>query len=173
MQLTLTMMKKIFFLILPLIFLLTLSDCKKENYTLDPPGSKVEGINGAWEINKVIQVDELDLSKSERDLSLLYINEFSTAVLEIIFNSSEMTFMITPGSSGKNYLPSSGTWAFDDDAYPTKILLKDEGGTTTVLSLQGPTRPQDLYLKFSFQRSCIIDDVDTEYVGYRYEFNRK
>ncbi len=166
-------MKKIIILILPLFFLLTLSDCKKETYTLDPPGSKVEGISASWQINTVIQVDEIDLSKAERDLSDFYINEFSTALLEITFKSSDMTFIITPGSSGRNYLPSTGTWSFDDDNYPSYIYLVDSDGVITTLKLQGPTRPQDQQLKFSFQRTCMLDGVETEYVGYRYEFNRK
>lgn len=167
------MMKKIIVLILPLFLLFTLSECKKKSYTLDPPASKLEGINGSWELANVVQVDEIDLAKAERDISDFYINEGSTNVLEITFNSSDMTFEVVLGDIGKNYLPASGTWSFDDTNFPEYIYLVDEDGNTTVLSLQGPTRPQDQQLKFSFKRFCIIDAVDTEYVGYRYEFNRK
>lgn len=166
-------MKKIIIVALPLILLLGLNNCKKKTYTLDPPASKVEGLGGDWELYSVVIIDEIDLAKAERDISQFYISDSSTSVLKASFTSADRSFEITPGSMGKNYLPTSGTWSFDDDNYPSYIFLKDDDGIVTRLKLQGPTRPQDQKLKFSFNRFCEIDAVDTEYVGYRYEFNRK
>lgn len=166
-------MKKILLIILPLFFLFSLTECKKKTYTLDPPVSKVEGVNGTWELYSVVQVDELDLAKAERNISNFYIDQNSTNVLQITFKSSDMTFEVVLGDIGRNYLPTSGSWYFDDDNYPEYIYLEDEDGNSTELSLQGPTRPQDNQLKYSFKRSCVIDGVEEEYVGYRYEFNRK
>lgn len=158
------------FLSLTTVFL---SHCVKKEYTLDPPPSKVEGLNGSWKLNSVIQVDEVSLSKGERDLSPFYIGEESMQVMEVAFKSSDKTFVITPGEIGRNYLPSSGIWAFDDDNYPQYIYLKDDAGEISTLKLQGPTRPADTELKFSFQRFCSINGLEQEYVGYRYEFNRQ
>lgn len=152
---------------------LLFSQCNKKTYTLDAPGSKVEGINGNWELYSVIQVDEISLAKLERDLSLYYLGNGDVEVMKITFNSSAMTFNITLGEIGRNYLPSSGTWSFDDNNFPKYIYLKDDNGVVTTLKLGGPTRPQDQQLKIAFQRSCSIDGEVKEYVGYRYEFNRK
>lgn len=158
------------FLFMTTIFL---SHCVKKDYTLDPPPSKVDGLNGTWKLYSVIQVDEVSLAKGERDISKFYIGDESIDVMEVTFKSSDKTFVLVPGEIGRNYLPSSGTWVFDDDNYPQYIYLKDEGGVITTLKLQGPTRPVDTELKFSFQRFCSINGLEQEYVGYRYEFNRQ
>lgn len=156
-----------------MISFLLFSQCNKKTYTLEPAASKVEGLNGNWELSDVVQVDELSLAKDERSITQFYISDTSTSVLKVSFSSTDRTFEITLGAMGRNYLPVSGTWTFDDDNYPSYIYLKDSNGAITTLKLQGPTRPQDQELKFSFQRSCILDGEMTEYVGYRYEFNRK
>jgi hypothetical protein len=149
-----------------------LSQCKK-TYTLDPPPSKIEGLSGDWSLISVFQVDEVSLSKAERDLTEFYIAPDSANVMQVNFNADNFTFFFSMGSIGRNYLPASGTWSFDNNDYPQYIYLEDELGITTTLKLQGPTRPQDSLLKFSFQRSCVIDGEEREYVGYRYEFNRE
>jgi hypothetical protein len=168
-------MKKLKYLSLMLLLLTTVlvSRCNKKTYSLDPPPSKVEGLNGDWKLYKVIEVDEISLAKNERDISGFYIGDNTDSVLNITFNSPEKTFFITDGEIGRNYLPSSGTWTFDNDDFPQFLNLIDDEGEITRLKLQGPTRPQDMQLKFSFQRFCIVDDEFKEYVGYRYEFNRE
>jgi len=163
---------RLFLLMIIVLTSVFVSNCKK-TYTLDPAGSKIEGINGAWELYSVIQVDEVDLAKSERDISKFYVGDGTIEVMKITFKSSDFTYEVTLGDTGKNYLPSTGTWEFDNNEFPKFIFLDDGEGNITTLSLQGPTRPQDQQLKFSFKRSCTIGGELTEYVGYRYEFNRK
>lgn len=155
-----------------LLGLLLFGNCTKKTYTLDEPASKIEGLNGSWTLYSVVQVDEVSLSKDERDISSFYIGDGTVEVPEVTFKSSDRTFEIVLGEIGRNYLPSSGTWSFDDDNFPLYIYLEEDNGTITTLKLQGPTRPQDQKLKFSFQRSCTILGEEKEYVGYRYEFNR-
>ena len=152
--------------------MLFFSQCEKKTYTLDPPPDKVQGLDGEWELYSVIAVDEVSLAKEERDLSDFYIGDGTTEVLTVTFNSDDKTFVITAGEIGRNYLPSEGTWSYDDNNYPEYIYLEDDNGTITTLKLQGPTRPQDQVLKFSFQRTCTVGGESIEYVGYRYEFNR-
>ena len=166
------MKSRIFLLLILILTSVVVSNCKK-TYTLDSPASHVDGINGTWELYSVVQVDEFDLAKPERDISNFYLGDGSTSVMKISFNSSDFTFEITVGEMGKNYLPTSGTWKFDDDNFPQFIFLKDDEGNITTLTMQGPTRPQDQQLKYSFDRSCTIDGDFIPYVGYRYEFNRK
>jgi len=121
----------------------------------------------------VKQVDELSLAKEERDLSIYYLGNDSENVMSISFKSSDRTFEIELGDHGRNFLPSSGTWSFDNDNFPKYIYLEDDNGVVTTLKLGGPTRPQDQQLKIAFQRSCTVGGEVKEYVGYRYEFNRK
>ena len=163
---------RIYILMILILTSVIVSNCKK-TYTLDEPESKIEGINGTWILYSVVQVDEVDLAKAERSLTDLYIGDGTTSVMEITFNSSNFTYEVTLGEIGKNYLPTNGTWEFDNNEFPEFIYLDDGQGNITVLTMQGPTRPQDQHLKFSFKRSCTIENELTEYVGYRYEFNRK
>ena len=168
------MMKKnrIYLLLVLILTAVAVSNCKK-TYTLDPPASKIDGINGSWILYSVVQVDQTDLAKAERNISEFYLGDGSSAVMEITFNSSDFTFEVQLGDIGRNFLPSSGTWEFDDDNFPQFIYLTDDEGNVTELEMQGPTRPQDQQLKYSFNRSCTIEDELIQYVGYRYEFNRK
>ena len=154
-----------------ILAIITLSNCNEKDYPLDPPPSKINGINGTWELISVVEVDEFDLAKPERDISSFYTG-VGVTVMMATFNSDDFTFEIIPGDKGQNYLPTTGTWEFDNNDFPTFIYLTDDEGAVTNLALKGPTRPQDQLLKFSFNRSCIIDGEETEYVGYRYEFNR-
>ena len=163
---------RIYLLLILMLTSFVVSNCKK-TYTLDPPGSKVDGLNGSWELYNVVQVDQTDLAKAERDISNFYLGDGSTSVMEITFNSSDFTFEVKLGDIGRNYLPSSGTWEFDDDNFPQFIFLTSDEGEVTVLQMLGPTRPQDQQLKYSFNRNCTIEDELIQYVGYRYEFNRK
>jgi len=163
---------RIYLLFILILTSVVVSNCKK-TYTLDPPESKIEGINGSWELYSVVQVDQTDLAKAERDISIFYLGDGTTSVMIITFNSSDFTFEVELGDIGRNYLPSSGTWKFDDDNFPQYIYLTDDEGNVTELEMLGPTRPQDQQLKYSFNRSCTIDSELIEYVGYRYEFNRK
>ena len=163
---------RIYLLLILILTSVFVSNCKK-TYTLDSPASHVDGINGTWILYSVVQVDEFDLAKPERDISKFYLGDGSISVMEITFNSSDFTFEITLGQIGKNYLPTSGTWKFDDDNFPKYIFLKDDEGNVTTLTMQAPTRPQDQQLKYSFDRSCTIDGDFVPYVGYRYEYNRK
>jgi len=163
---------RIYLLLILILTSVVVSNCKK-TYTLDPPGSKVEGINGTWVLYNVVQVDQTDLAKAERDISKFYLGDGTTSVMEIIFNSSDFTFEVKLGEIGRNYLPSNGTWKFDDDNFPKFIFLTDDEGNVTELEMQGPTRPQDQQLKYSFNRNCTIGGELIQYVGYRYEFNRK
>jgi hypothetical protein len=129
---------------------LSLASCKPDKLVLDPPASKLEGINDSFTLSEVIQVDPAVLgSGNSLDVTAAFTKG---AVPVIAFNSTDFTYAYTAGDA-PNYLGASGTWALDDNDYPTLISMND-GSRTYTLNLLHTIRPQDLYLEVRYQRSC-------------------
>lgn len=141
------------------------SGCKDKD-ELDPPGSKLDGINSNWEMVDVVQIDIATLAQKELNVSNAFIG---AKAMKIQFNASDFTYTVTPGS-GPNYFGTAGTWAFDDNEYPTKITLTTSANETKVLPLVRTIRPVDAFLHFSYQRKCA--NADKPYIAYEFKFIR-
>lgn len=160
--------------LMPFLALLALLPaCQKDNIPpLGTPYSQVEGINDDWKLVGILQVDELT-GGTLRQLdvsSLLLGGNPATAT----FSSGDRTFSATPNDS-RIYLPSSGTWAFDDDTYPTKLILTDGNGNVSELPLQRPARErvdQNLVVKFTRPIGDCADIEKPGAVSYIYTFTR-
>lgn len=143
---------------------LAISSCKPERLVLDPAPSKLDGIQGTFTLVEVVQVDDNAApgTTDEMDVSKAFIG---TTPATISFNSEAFTFTYNTGSS-PDFLGASGQWAFDDNDYPTKIMM--DNGVQYELQLLHTIRPQDAYLQVELQRSC----NGAESVKYRYKFQR-
>jgi Domain of unknown function (DUF5004) len=141
-----------------------LSACKPEKLVLDPAPSKLEGINGTFTLVQVVQVDENAApgTTDELNVSTAFIG---TDAPSITFNSSAKTFTYNTGTS-PDYLGASGTWAFDDDDYPSKVVMNN--GTQYDLNLLHTIRPQDEFLEVELTRSC----GGAATLRYQYKFQR-
>lgn len=160
-------MKK--FIPIALLFALgvfTLNSCKKERLELEPPSSKLEGINATWKLIEVIQVDEADALFPEMEVSEAFIGEDG---LEITFNSNDFSYSVRAGES-PNYFGTSGTWAFDDNEFPTLISISHDGKTEN-LNLLRTVRTVDKTLEFRYYRQCA--DAGKNVVSYKMVFERK
>jgi hypothetical protein len=147
-----------------LLALLVLGGCKPENLVLDPPPSKLEGINDTFTLAEVTQIDPFVLAgPNSMDVSTVYT---SGTAPSITFNSSNFTYAYSPGDA-PNYLGSNGTWAFDNNDYP-KFLTLDNGGNSLRMTLLHTIRPQDEFLEFQFDRSC----GGQKTVVYQFKFAR-
>ena len=136
---------------------LILTGCHKErgeDAELGTPFSKVEGLSAApWIVTSVSIQDGVDPALSTRDFSPFYLS--GNNKLQISFDK-DGTFMVVPGD-GLNFLPLEGTWTFDDEFAPRKIILTSSNGTQE-LQLLGPTRIVDEEFKFRFDKyKCEID----------------
>ena len=149
-----------------LILAATISSCKEDRPTLQPPGSKLEGINATFELYEVSQVDELTLSfNKERDVTAAFLG---TNPGTITFDSENFTYSVEANDS-PNYLGTEGTWAFDDNEFPTMITLNTSDGRTLELPMLATIRPQDQHLKFMLTKSC---NGETN-LSYKYNFKRQ
>jgi hypothetical protein len=151
------------------LFILTaflfIAGCK-EKAVLEAPGSKLEGIHANWAMTEVLQVDEASINKDELDVSDAFIG---ATPLKINFNSNDFTYTVV-NTSGPNYFGEGGTWAFDDNEYPTKITLTTTNSKVITLPLVRTIRPQDTYLNVSLTRNCGTEDA--AYIGYKFKFVR-
>ncbi len=133
-----------------LLVVLAISACKPDELVLDPAPSKLEGIHGTFSLSEVIQVDPLILTG---DNTLDVTSAFKTgATPTITFDSDAFTFTFVAGD-GPDYLGAGGTWAFDNNDYPTQINM-DNGQGQYVLKLRRTIRPQDEALEVDLERGC-------------------
>lgn len=149
------------------IIALIISSCKPEEYVAGEPFSSLEGIDHTWVIDQVFQRDNLT-SKTEKTLDVTSLFSGATP-LKITFNSDDYTFSVDPGD-GPNYIGTGGSWAFDDEEFPSMITL-DENGTQTVLTMNAPVRPGvDPYLDITLDRPLCNGENG---VSYNYIFVRE
>ncbi|HNI45976.1 MAG: DUF5004 domain-containing protein [Chitinophagales bacterium] len=159
---------------LSLLPALWLASCKEQECVLtEEAASKVEGLSDKWQVSQVVQYDGVQPipEKQWRDISTFGIG---TTPMTITFSSSSTpyTYTIDAGST-INYLGSnSGTWSFDDETYPTTLILND-GNQTMELGLGGPTRPVDNKLKIQASRYCTVDGAPDVTSGYLYILDRQ
>ncbi|HEX2898896.1 MAG TPA: hypothetical protein VHS96_04170, partial [Bacteroidia bacterium] len=91
---------KIKFWTLLLLLGVGLAACKPEDIVLDPPGSKLDGINGTFTLAEVIQVDPFVIGSGN---SLDITGAFTSGTIpSITFNSTALSYTFTPGD-GPNY----------------------------------------------------------------------
>lgn len=162
-----------FRLILFLAVAALLPACQKDNIPpLGTPYSQVQGINDNWKLTGIIQVDELTGGTFRQlDVSGLLLGSNPATAN---FNASDRTFSASANDS-RIYLPASGTWAFDDDTYPTRLILTDGGGNVSELPLQRPVRErvdQNLVVKFTRPIGDCAEIEKPGAVSYIYTFTR-
>lgn len=150
-----------------LVGAMTLVACQKKEYTIGAPASKVEGINGVWQINEVHQVDETSPVRESMDLSSYFLNP-GTTPLEIEFIGNDFTYVVEANGS-KNPFGPSGDWEFDNIDYPTYVHMYSSEGDTLTLKLGQTIRPSDAQLLLDHQRLC----SDLPVLTYQYTFNRQ
>ena len=132
------------------------ASCKPEvKGELGEVPSKMEGIRGMWEVSGFKQQDPNNAIREERDLSEFYVID-GQAPSRLSFNTDSMTFSVIPGP-GKNFFGTGGSWAFDNNEYPTKMFLYTPADTIEAL-LGGAVRPSDSKLEIQFESSCTQAD---------------
>ncbi|MFY8165561.1 MAG: DUF5004 domain-containing protein [Sediminibacterium sp.] len=114
---------------------ISISACKKkydDSKEVAPPVSSPEKIaaalNGTWKMTNALQVDEKSLVKESMNIADFLTSE-SGQVPNIIFNTTDSSFTVDTTNLVLNLFElSSGKWSFDDNRYPSKIILKDLNG---------------------------------------------
>ena len=149
------------------------NSCKKSSPDFGTPFSKTEGIADDWELVELKQTDLLTKSDDKTvDLTQLFIGG-NPAALNF---TSDGSFSGEKGSS-RLYFPASGSWAFDDDLYPSKLVVTSNG-QEYILDLLSPVRENiDPYLHVQYVRpfeDCVPAGAETlGAIAYEYKFARR
>jgi len=152
----------IFFNLLIAILATGLTACQ-EDYVLDPAPSKLDGIDGTFTVSQVMQLDPNTFGEfNSLDITDVFVGDTPA---QITFDSESGSFTYETGTT-IDFIGASGSWAFDNNDYPTKITMI-EGVNTFDLGLVNSIRPQD-ELVFQLDRVC-GGAVTT---SYQYMFSR-
>jgi hypothetical protein len=156
-----------YILALTAVAIVTVTACQKKEYTIGDPVSKVEGIDGTWQVSTVFQVDETSPVRESMDLSTYFVVP-GTAPLEITFDGQKFTYVVDANGAQNPFGPS-GDWEFDNIDYPTYVHLYSSESDTIILKLGQTIRPSDSQLLLDQQRLCDVTPIIT----YQYTFNRQ
>jgi hypothetical protein len=148
-----------------------LYSCKPElKGSLGDPADKIEGMEGNWELSSFIQQDPNNPIKEERDLSEFYVIDGQTPY-NLRFTTGKTYEVIT--GPGRNYFGTGGTWAFDNDEFPTTLFLYSPADTLE-LELGNVVRPTDNTLGMELTSYCedAVTGERTTTAVYKFIFNR-
>jgi hypothetical protein len=145
-------------LLITLLFALTFGACKKDRPKIGDVQSKVDGIAATWTIKNVMVKDMRDPLQTSLDITPFY---KKSNPMRITFTISK-TYSVQAGD-GKNVFGTSGTWAFDDDQFPTEIRLTSNGNTI-VMPLVNTIRPSDKLLKLDYSNIDCGERVISKYL---------
>lgn len=157
-------MRRYILLLFPLLVLL--GAC--EQTAFDPigePFSKVEGLATNWTLQQVVQVDYLtNKFENSQDISYFVVGSQPP---QLDFKAAG-SYTASYGDSPLQLFGESGTWAFDDVAFPTKLTLTPTGGQAIAVDLLASTRISDPELSFEMPRNC----RGTLSMSYQFTFSR-
>lgn len=154
------------FLIMLLGAGMILSSCKKDYPEVGDMASKSEGILGSWKAEKVMQVDYDAQDKGEDLFQWNISSAFNLTDYVITFNA-DGTFAIT-GTAHNFAKITSGTWSFDDPAYPTKVLIANGAVTDAFALLAPPKKGWDSFI-LSYDRYSSGKKI----IGYQYHLKKQ
>jgi hypothetical protein len=163
-------MKKIFIITAVIFSAIVWQACQDDDLEIGTPASSIEGLTKSpWRLIDAYLVDEGSPARDEKSVAQFFTTTDNR--LQLFFNT-DGTFNVLPGE-GLNPFPLSGTWAFDLEEAPSKILLTS-GGVTTEAPLGAPVRPVDQTLQINFiKRYCTVDGENKPALGYRFVFERQ
>jgi hypothetical protein len=95
--------------------------CKKDFGEVGDWPSKTEAIKGIWKATQLVQVDSVAF-KDGKDLYQMDMSDAYNATDFTIEIKGDGTFNIS-GAAHNFAKLSSGTWSFDDPAFPSKLQL--------------------------------------------------
>jgi hypothetical protein len=148
---------------LGLMALIAFAGCKDKTKEIGDPSSKLQGINDVWVLEKVEQADPSD-AEFVIDVTPVFTEGGAP---ELSINSSNFTYRFNVDDP--IFIGTSGTWNFDDIAFPTRIDATHNGNTQP-LKLLRTVRNVDQHLSFQLTRYC---DGGTASTIYHFTFKRK
>jgi Domain of unknown function (DUF5004) len=125
-----------------LMLSLFIASCKPEYVAPDIVfGDPAAGIDGTWKLKSMTQTDLLykAVTKPTIDIANFWTKGGNTYTCT--FNKATRTYTTT-GDVRSNYLGAAGTFGFDSEQYPSKVILTPTNGQPISLNLNKPIRAE-------------------------------
>ena len=138
------------------ILSLTINACKKEYDDIGLPPSKIEGLTSKWVLSTFNVTDKGGIIDEQMDMTDYYSSSSSMPNISFTITGTDTTFACDTTGVILNLFGSvNGRWRFDNNDYPTKIMLmSDDKSVLTELNLLAPIRSFDNSLKVSQATMC-------------------
>lgn len=146
------------------------TSCRKEYKEIGEEPSKIEGITAHWVLSSCNIIDKAATVEETMDVTSFFTSKGNLPNVTFHMEGGAGTY--TSDTSGVALLffgGANGTWSFDNNDYPTKVLITPAGSTQPIsYPLAATIRPTDTYLKLDKSVSC----GGAEKLVYRLSFIR-
>ena len=162
-------MKKI--LLFMLSITVVLSACKKEYEEIGVPSSKFEGATADWGLTSFKVVDKAAIVEESMDMTDYFGSNVIKPNIRFYTEGADTLYSCDTTGLPMNIFESvNGKWRFDDNNFPTKIILMPTGSINQIeFKLMAPIRVVDQ--KLILRKSIICKDK--EVAAYDLEFIRR
>ncbi len=142
---------------------------KEEAPAIGSPYSQVKGIQDTWSLTKIEMSDDIADPETLLDVSDVMLGD---TVSLLKFSATE--YELTPGNC-VHYIPLKGSWRFDNDQYPTQIILNDSTDHILLDHLHPVREVVDNTLRYRYHRigdACAGSYAGKSVVSYIYTYTR-
>lgn len=130
--------------------------CKKEYEDIGLPPSKLEGLTSKWVLSTFFINDKAGIVEEKMDMTDYYTS--GTALPNITFSILAEDTLFTCDTTGLElnlFDIDNGRWRFDDNNFPTKIIImRNDKTPISELNLLAPIRSFDKTLQVSKNINC-------------------
>jgi hypothetical protein len=167
-------MKSIINNILIVLLAIVLVSCIEEFGNTGEPIDRKEQVTGNWKVTTMIQRDLLTDNPDVATFDITSIYSFTQYTLTL---NADGSFTTSNPGNAPEFVISSGTWAFDDDQFPSAIILSGSGSSSVLDfgSLNSLTDRNELEVIFT-RKVLIPDNEGVEHeedaIGYEYTLSR-
>lgn len=159
-----------FGLLAGLLTILVLQGCQDDDREIGDPWSHIEGITAtSWVLTDAELIDEGNPSRPRRSISRFFTGGDDVMTLNF---TEDGNFVSVPGDGGEVF-PLDGTWSFDLNEAPRRVVFTSADGTLTA-NLGAPVRPIDSELQLEIvKRTCVVEGEVKAALGYSFTFTRQ
>lgn len=162
-------MKKILFVYM--LIAVAITACKKEYENIGSPSSKFEGATANWNLTTFKVVDKAAIVEETMDMTDYFSSNPVKPNIRFYTDGTDTLYSCDTTGLPMNVFESvNGKWRFDDNNYPTKIILMPNGSVNNIeFKLLAPIRVVDQKLILRKSIFC----KDKEVAAYDLEFIRQ
>lgn len=162
-------MKK-YLLILGATLNLLVVSCRKEYKEIGEVPSKIDGITAQWVLNSCKLVDKAAIVEETVDITPFFNQARKLPNVSFTMEGGLGTYTCDTSDVAFSFFGGTkGTWSFDNNEFPKKLLIQPQGTTTQIAyPLVATIRPTDTYLQID--KSIFCNGV--EKAVYRLSFIR-